>query len=249
MVRELLRKLYYGFYRKIFPEFRVELEKAVGDCKTVLDVGCGSNSPIKYFSGKLYSVGVDAFRPSIEKSRDEKIHNKYYVMDVSKIGKMFKPNSFDCVLASDVIEHVTREDGLKLLGMMERIARRKVIVFTPNGFMPQGVFEDNPWQVHKSGWSAGEMGRRGYKVMGINGLRPLRWGGHRGKFGEHFTDIKLRPKYFWLVLSDLTQLFVRKHPEYAFQILCVKTMAAKAGKVALAASSKNLYKDAKQRSP
>ena len=65
LIKSLLRKLYYGFYRKIFPDYPVELERAVWDCKTLLDVGCGSNSPIKSFSGKLYSVGVDAFKPSV----------------------------------------------------------------------------------------------------------------------------------------------------------------------------------------
>ena len=224
LIKWLLRKLYYSFYRKIFPEYRVELEKAVGNCKTLLDVGCGPDSPIKPFSGKLYSVGVDAFRPSIEKSKKEGIHNKYYMTDVLKIGKLFKAGSFDCVLASDLIEHLTKEDGCKLLDIMEKIARRKVIVFTPNGFMPQGEFGGNPWQIHKSGWYVDEMRGRDYKVIGINGLKPLRWGGQEEKFGEHFTDIKFWPKYFWLVVSDMTQLFVRNHPKYAFQILCVKTI-------------------------
>ncbi|MBI2549616.1 class I SAM-dependent methyltransferase [Candidatus Woesearchaeota archaeon] len=229
----LLRKLYYGFYRKIFPDYPVELEKAVGDCKTLLDVGCGSNSPVKLFQHRLYSVGVDAFKPSVEKAKGEKTHNKYYVMDVLEIGKAFKPGSFDCVLASDVIEHLAKEDGYKLLDMMEKIARRKVIIFTPNGFMPQAAYEGNPWQLHKSGWAVNEMRKRGYKVTGVNGFKPLRWGGCEGKFGEEFTSIRLKPKYFWLVVSDLTQLFLRKHPERAFQILCVKTMSAKpkAGRV------------------
>ena len=98
MIKWLLRKLYYGFYRKIFRDYPVELEMAVGDCKTLLDVGCGSDSPIKQFSGRLHSVGVDTFRPSVEKSRKEKVHDRYYVMDVLKIGKLFKAGSFDCVL-------------------------------------------------------------------------------------------------------------------------------------------------------
>ncbi len=219
----LIKRLYRGFYRKIFPEYAAELEKAVGDCKTLLDVGCGSNSPIKPFSGRLRSAGVDAFKPSVEKSKREKIHGRYYVMDILRIGDKFKPGSFDCVLASDVIEHLTREDGCRLLAMMERIARRKVIIFTPNGFMPQGEFEENPWQVHKSGWTVNEMRKRGYKVVGINGFKPLRMGGRKGTFGEEFTSIRLRPRYFWLAVSDLTQVWLRSHPEHAFQILCVKT--------------------------
>jgi len=74
-----------------------------------------------------------------------------------EIGRNFKENSFDCVLASDVIEHFSKEEGYKLIEMMEKIARRKVIIYTPNGFLKQGEYDNNPWQVHKSGWNVKEM--------------------------------------------------------------------------------------------
>jgi hypothetical protein len=36
-----------------------ELEKAVGtDCETLLDIGCGSDSPIKFFSERLHASGL-----------------------------------------------------------------------------------------------------------------------------------------------------------------------------------------------
>jgi len=35
------------------PNYQNELEKAVGQCKSLLDVGCGSNSPIKPFFHNL----------------------------------------------------------------------------------------------------------------------------------------------------------------------------------------------------
>ena len=167
---------------------------------------------------KLYCVGVDAFEQSIRKSKEEGIHDKYYKMNILEIGKRFKPNSFDCVLASDVIEHLTKEEGYRLLGMMERIAKEKVIVFTPNGFIPQGTYEDNPWQLHKSGWNAEEMKRAGYKITGVNGWKPLRGA---------YAVIKLKPRLAWSLVSDLTQLFTRSHPKHAFQLLCVKEMQKK----------------------
>ena len=115
-IEALLKKVYVNYYVKIFSSYETELEKAIGKCKTLLDVGCGNDSPIKSFSKKFYSVGVDIFKPSIEKSKNLKIHNKYYKINVLDIGKKFKPNSFDCVLASDLIEHLSKEDGIVFTG-------------------------------------------------------------------------------------------------------------------------------------
>jgi len=207
-----LKEIVKTTYLKIFPTYPVELEKAVGTCKSLLDVGCGSSSPIKSFSNKIYSAGVDAFKPSIDKSKKLRIHNKYYQMSVLNINK-FKPGSFDCVLASDLIEHLSKEEGIKLILLMEKIAKEKVIIFTPNGFLPQGEYDKNPHQVYKSGWTASEMKNRGYKVIGINGWKLLR--------GE-YTSLKFKPNYLWRFISDITQVFLRNNPENAFQILCIK---------------------------
>ncbi len=200
-------------YNRIFPGYETALDKAVGSSKTLLDVGCGYPSPIKGFSARLFSVGADIYGPSIEKSRSENIHNDYATIDVLNIDSKFAPGSFECVLASDLIEHLTKEDGAKLLEKMEAIASKKIIIFTPNGFLAQPGHDGNPWQEHKSGWSAQEMQALGYQVWGINGWKPLR---------GQFSYLKYRPKQFWRLISDLTQLFTKSHPKYAFQILCVK---------------------------
>ena len=88
-----------------------------------------------------------------------------------------------------------------------------MIIFTPNGFLPQDIYDDNPLQTHKSGWTPIEFRKRGYKVIGVNGFKKLR--------GEKVT-IKFKPKLLWLCLSVFSQIFVRNHPDMAFQILCVK---------------------------
>ncbi len=199
---------------RIIPSYQAELERAVGDkCKTLLDVGCGYDSPIQHFSRRIHSTGVDAYLPSIRKSQARKIHNDYYVMDFSEIPTRFKAIRFDCIIALDVLEHLMKEDGEKLLKFIENNARGKVIVFTPNGYLPQVALDNNPWQIHRSGWTAKEMSQKGYRVIGINGLKSLR--GIEAK-------IKFKPLALWNLISTLTQFFVRNHPDFAFQILCVK---------------------------
>ena len=142
------------------------------------------------------------------------IHHAYVVVDVMNIGNAFAEKSFDCVFASDLIEHLNKEDGLKLIAMMERIARKKVIIYTPNGFLPQGEVDNNPAQIHRSGWTVNEMKLLGYnRIIGINGWKPIR--------GE-LAKIRLSPQFIWERISLLSQPIVKRFPKYAFHILCIK---------------------------
>lgn len=200
-------------YRKLLPGYEYQLDQQIGNCQTVLDVGCGYPSPIKNFSGRFWSVGVDLFLPSLQKSGADHIHNEYLLGNILDIDKFFQPDSFDCVLASDVIEHLPKEQGLQLMQKMEAIAKRKVIIFTPNGFLPQSSYDGNKWQEHKSGWEVKEMQKHGYEIIGISGWKSLR--------GEYAT-VKFRPKFIWQIFSDLTQLYTKSHPNKAFQLLCIK---------------------------
>lgn len=189
----------------------------MGQCDSVLDVGCGTDSPVGRLTARLgRTVGVDGHAPSVEASRRRGMHSDYLVAGVLEIGEHFAERSFDCVVASDLIEHLEKADALRLLGLMERIARKKVIVFTPNGFLLQGEYGDNPFQRHRSGWGVEEMQALGYRVSGINGWRPLR--------GE-LARVAWRPRPFWKAVSFLSRPLTARFPRHAFQLLCVKDLA------------------------
>lgn len=79
---------------------------------------------------------------------------------------------------------------------MERWARKKIIVFTPNDYVKQAEYDGNRFQQHKCGWIIKELKDLGFKTYGINGLKKLR------DFGG---AIKYRPKFLWCRVSDLTQ--------------------------------------------
>jgi hypothetical protein len=198
-----------------------EIEQhVVGHCDTMLDVGCGVSSPVQQFARKLkHTVGFDAHQPAIDAARAAGIHHDYVCADVRELDRHFAPRSFDCVVALDLIEHLEKADGLQLLDSIERIARKRVIVFTPNGFVPQGAYGGNDFQIHRSGWTPDEMRARGYRVRGYNGWKPLR--------GE-LSDIKWKPYGFFFRLSNATQKLVQEHPEHAFQIVCIKDVAGSA---------------------
>ena len=141
------------------------LVRSLGEYQTLLDVGCGCKSPLRLFPHQdKFTVGIDAFEPYLEQSQAKRIHNQYYLMDIRKMDIL--PKTFDVVMCFDVLEHLTKEEGEKLIADMELIAIKRVLIFTPVGFLKQDMIDDNPGQIHKSGWAVSEMRKKGYKVIG-----------------------------------------------------------------------------------
>ena len=191
-----------------------EIEAAMDMPESLLDVGCGSDSPVQFLRNRpARLVGVDGFLPSIEKSKSKGIHDDYRCIDLANFGVEMSGCSYDCVLSIDVIEHFDKEQGLKLIHEMERVARRRVVLLTPNGFLPQEEHSGNSYQKHKSGWSADELRALGFEVIGVNGWKPI--------LGP-FAQPRFWPAPLWRLLSRLSQPLVRNHPEHAFHLLCIK---------------------------
>jgi hypothetical protein len=215
MIGAALDRFSKAALRSYLGQYEKELaQEIVGSCDSLLDIGCGAHSPIRDFSHRLrYTVGVDTFAGSIDVSRAAGIHNEYYKMDALEIGGRFAAGSFDAVIALDLIEHLPMQDGYQLIAAMERVARKKVVIITPNGFQPQRPIEGNPFQAHVSGWSYDEMRCLGYRIRGLNGWRPLR--------GE-LTAIRWQPKLLWENLSLLSQALTTTRPRFAYHLLCVK---------------------------
>src|SRR3989344_2342306 len=155
----LMQRAYHYF----FPTYMHVLRRELRNCKTVLEIGCGKGSPLKHVRKSFHTVGVDIYAPSIEESKKAGIHDEYILGDIMQID--LKGRMFDAVIALDLIEHLKKIDGEKLL------KKKKVIIFTPNGFLKQEAIEGNKFQEHISGWEVEEMKNRGFKVYGINGLK------------------------------------------------------------------------------
>ena len=193
----------------------IELSRILSDCNSIIDVGCGRSSPLRFISADLL-VGVDVYRKDLEEAKKLKTHDEYVVANAGKLREFFKPDQFDACVALDIIEHFTKEDGLRFIHDLETIARIKVIVFTPNGFLPQSRHEEGDYQEHLSGWETGKMRELGYRVIGLDGIKSLRADHHQLRF---------RPAPIWAIVSWISQkIWCRKHPDSAAALLCWKEL-------------------------
>jgi SAM-dependent methyltransferase len=193
----------------------LELRRILSDCSSILDVGCGRSSPLRFVSANLL-VGVDVYRKELEEAKKLKTHDEFVLADAAKLREYFKPDQFDACVALDVIEHFTKEDGLRFLHELETIAKRKVVVFTPNAFLPQSSHEEGDHQEHLSGWETGEMRELGYRIIGLDGLKSLRRNHHQLRF---------RPAPVWAIVSWISQkIWCREHPDSAAALLCWKKL-------------------------
>jgi hypothetical protein len=202
-------------YARVFPSWTENLKRELASCNTVLDLGCGYDSPLRHCNVP-FSVGVELFDSYLEESTKKAIHNGYIKADVRSIE--LKPKCFDAVIALEVLEHLTKDEGHALIRKMETWATKKVIITTPNGYIWQDAYHDNVLQEHKSGWSVGELQKLEFRVSGMNGWKKLR--GYKG-------EMKYTPAFVWERVSDLSQKITYHCPRVAFQLFAAKEIGGR----------------------
>ncbi len=188
-------------------------------CRTGVDLGCGSHSPLSLLRPQLTTTGLDAFPTAIELARARNLHDKYIVVDILKTdpAEILAHNDgklFDVVAMYDVIEHFPKRLGYEILERCEKLTSRLVIVQTPNGFQEQGPEFGNEFQRHLSGWFIHDFEGLGYRVHGTAGMK---W----------FHGYAGQPKYtfpgWYAVDAACAWLWdIHKHPRHAFTLFAVK---------------------------
>ncbi|MBV9925981.1 MAG: methyltransferase domain-containing protein [Acidobacteria bacterium] len=136
----------------------------IEDVEVVLDLGPGI-VPQTFVKKPYVHICVDAHRPYIERVKREVGDDPRYVFlnaTWDTVVPLLPDKSVDTVFALEFIEHLEKEDGLRMLREAERVARKQVVVGTPCGFYHQH-YEDPTvpdrwgmdgayWQSHRSGW-------------------------------------------------------------------------------------------------
>ncbi len=196
------------------------LRNSIGEARTILDLGCGDGSLMEFLSKekKWQITGIDIYQKAIEGARKR---NTYYKLIKGDLLKAIQKNNlksrYDVVFFSQVIEHVTRKDGEKMLEEIEKLAKKRIIVGTPRGFMeqPHEFLDGNPHQIHKSGWSIEDFSSRGYKVYGV-GFLPI-WSHH---------GLGRNASIFRIIIANIFSYFMSP-VVYFFPVLAAGVIAIK----------------------
>lgn len=92
-------------------------------------------------------------------------YNKVLIGDALETLAGIADQSYELVLAIDILEHFETADGRRLLRECARVSSRAALISTPKTFMEQQV-EANPLENHRSLWSREDLLAEGYvKVL------------------------------------------------------------------------------------
>ncbi|MHB8073343.1 class I SAM-dependent methyltransferase [Desulfosporosinus fructosivorans] len=100
------------------------LEILPSDIDSLLDVGCGNGLITNRLPKDLRVVGLDLSHEALKSVQREKV-----VGDVRDLP--FEDNSFDLVMANDVIEHLSLDEAEEALKEISRVAGKYIIITVP----------------------------------------------------------------------------------------------------------------------
>ena len=191
------------------------LTQHLSGCETVLDLGCGANPYLGECDNVKSVVGVDG---SYQACLSAKTAKKYRLVAQSYLPHLpFRPQSVDAVAMLQVVEHLPKHIASQLIVEAEKLARRRIVITTPNGFVEQEAYGDNSFQEHLSGWTIEDFEERGYQVWGLEGPKIVRRNG---------TAECLPPQRILSVLSSFGMFegYLKTRPQHAFQLMAVKDL-------------------------
>jgi SAM-dependent methyltransferase len=201
----------------LFTELNVVSTSMIKNPLTILDVGCGKGEPMQFINRNknLYVIGLDLFKPYLRTCKKLKVHDDLILCDLRALP--LRNKVANVVICTEVLEHLTRVEGVQLIENLEKIACKQVIITTPVGEYEQTEYDFNPYQVHRWIWTPGEFWQFGYRVRGV-GLRNF--GGDKG-IARKTPNIFLPLVHLIWVFSGLIS-YIR--PSYAGHIVCTKSL-------------------------
>ena len=107
--------------------------------------------------------GIEAFCDYLTPVH-EYCYNNVMLGDALELLPTISDNSYEMVIAIDILEHFTKTDGILFLNQIHRIASKSVVISTPKKFTEQEI-EANPYENHRSQWGKNELIASGFLTV------------------------------------------------------------------------------------
>lgn len=146
------------------------LEEIVTPETTVLSLCSGIGIELSSLRAKSITA-VDIAPQYIDELKKRLPEVKTVVADALGYIKQAKGKSVDVISLYDAVEHLTKEDSTELIKQCKRVARRHVLIFTPEGYVRNephdawGIEGADHWQQHLCGWTMEELRELGFVIL------------------------------------------------------------------------------------
>jgi SAM-dependent methyltransferase len=197
-------------------QHRPELERWIvaelpRDTQSILDLGCG----VGRTGFLLWEEGIGRERVGLELSPDYAararglgVYDRVDEADLSDGLGQFEDGAFDVVLCIDVLPHLEKDAGRRLVQECERVARRRVVMLIPLRKQPRA--RAAPTESDRSTWTLGDLHQLGYDTK---------------QFGSKYTAGVYGGRRFLLAFyvgTLISQLF----PSFAGEVVAAKSVGS-----------------------
>jgi len=143
---------------------------ATNNGNTLLSLCCGIGYELKHLKTNDVTA-VDIYQSYLDEVNNRCPQAKLVCSSALDFLRNSPDNSYDVISIIDGIEHMTKPDGIQVLKEMKRVARKKILLFTPNGYIKNtpkdtwGIPGGDKYQRHLSGWTSEELQMFGFDIL------------------------------------------------------------------------------------
>lgn len=137
---------------------------------TVLDLGCGIMNHTRELLDEPRLeryIAVDPHKPYLDMMQD---HPKLEKVNEEANKFLTKIGDYDIILCIDVVEHLEKEDAIKLIKEILNHTKYTAYIFTTDGFQEQNDGQgwgsnNEKWQKHRCGFTKEELEELGIAAV------------------------------------------------------------------------------------
>lgn len=148
----------------------IYVQEATKNGESLLSLCCGIGLELSGLSTQDVTA-VDIHQAYLDQVHHRCPQAKTVCSDAWEYIKDQPDNSVDVVSLIDCVEHMTKEVGLKVIKKAKKVARKQVLLFTPEGYLKNephnawGIEGGDEYQLHKSGWEVLEIKDLGFDLV------------------------------------------------------------------------------------